>query len=37
MNGRHVKTTLIITLQDPVGIPPKLRSNIDYVFVLQRH
>lgn len=33
MNGRHVKTTLIITLQDPVGIPPKLRSNIDYVFV----
>ena len=33
MNGRHVHTTLIITLQDPVGIPPRLRSNIDYVFV----
>lgn len=33
MNGRHVKVTLIITLQDPVGIPPKLRSNIDWVFV----
>jgi hypothetical protein len=33
MNGRHVNTTLIITLQDPVGIPPRLRTNIDYVFV----
>lgn len=33
MNGRHVNTTLIITLQDPVGIPPRLRTNIDYVFI----
>lgn len=33
MNGRHVNTTLIITLQDPVGIPPSLRTNIDYVFL----
>jgi len=33
MNGRHVHTTLIITLQDPVGIPPCLRGNVDYVFI----
>lgn len=33
MNGRHVNVTLIITLQDPVGIPPRLRTNVDYVFI----
>jgi len=33
MNGRHVYTTLIVTLQDPVGIPPSLRGNTDYVFI----
>lgn len=33
MNGRHLRVTLIVTLQDPVGIPPNLRGNIDYAFI----
>lgn len=33
MNGRHASITFIITLQDPMGIPPKLRTNVDYVFM----
>ena len=33
MNGRHWKIMLIITMQYPLGIPPNLRTNIDYVFV----
>ena len=32
-NGRHVNTTLIITLQSPLGIPPTFRDQIDYVFI----
>ena len=32
--GRHYKITYILTLQDPMGIPPDLRGNIDYVFLL---
>ena len=35
MNGRHWKIMLIITMQYPLGIPPALRTNIDYVFVLR--
>ncbi len=35
MNGRHWKTMLIITMQYPLGIPPNLRTNIDYVFILR--
>lgn len=35
MNGRHWKIMLIITLQYALGIPPVLRSNIDYVFLLR--
>jgi hypothetical protein len=35
MNGRHWKIMLIITMQYPLGIPPMLRSNIDYVFILR--
>lgn len=35
MNGRHWKIMLIITMQYPLGIPPNLRTNIDYVFVLR--
>ena len=34
MNGRHWKIMLIITMQYPLGIPPNLRTNIDYVFIL---
>jgi len=35
MNGRHWKVMLIITMQYPLGIPPTLRTNIDYVFLLR--
>lgn len=35
MNGRHWKVMLIITMQYPLGIPPNLRTNIDYIFILR--
>ena len=35
MNGRHWKIMLVITMQYPLGIPPALRTNIDYVFILR--
>ena len=35
MNGRHYKIMLIITMQYPLGVPPTLRTNIDYVFILR--
>jgi hypothetical protein len=35
MNGRHWKIMLIITMQFPLGVPPTLRTNIDYVFILR--
>lgn len=35
MNGRHWKVMMLITMQYPMGIPPVLRTNIDYVFILR--
>lgn len=35
MNGRHWKLFFLITMQYPLGIPPNLRSNIDYAFILR--
>ena len=35
MNGRWLKVFFIITMQYPLGIPPNLRTNIDYVFILR--
>jgi len=35
MNGRHWKIMLLITMQYPLGVPPNLRTNIDYVFILR--
>ena len=35
MNGRHWHILFIITMQYPLGIPPNLRTNIDYVFILR--
>jgi hypothetical protein len=32
-NGRHFNIFFILTMQYPLGIPPALRSNIDYVFI----
>lgn len=37
MNGRHYKSTFIITMQYALGIPPSLRTNIDYVFILREN
>lgn len=35
MNGRHYKMMFVLTMQYPLGIPPALRSNIDYVFIMR--
>jgi hypothetical protein len=35
LNGRHWKVFLIISMQYPLGVPPTLRTNIDYVFILR--
>ena len=37
MNGRHYKIMFIITMQYALGIPPSLRTNIDYVFILREN
>lgn len=37
MNGRHVKVFLMITMQYPLGVPPQLRANVDYVFILREN
>ena len=37
MNGRHYKLLFVITMQYSLGIPPALRSNIDYVFILREN
>ena len=35
LNGRHWKVILVVTMQFPLGIPPTLRTNVDYVFILR--
>lgn len=35
MNGRHLHILFMLTMQYPLGIPPNLRTNIDYVFILR--
>jgi len=37
MNGRHYHILFIITMQFALGIPPNLRTNIDYVFILREN
>ena len=37
MNGRHYKSTFLITMQYSLGIPPSLRTNIDYIFILREN
>lgn len=34
-NGRHYKLLFLLTMQTPLGIPPGMRSNIDFTFVLR--
>lgn len=37
MNGRHYKILFMITMQFSLGIPPALRTNVDYVFILREN
>lgn len=37
MNGRHYKMMFIITMQYSLGIPPNLRTNVDFVFILREN
>lgn len=37
MNGRHYKIFLLLTAQYCMDLPPALRANIDFVFILQDH
>lgn len=37
MNGRHLRLIFIMTSQYALGIPPNLRTNIDYTFVLREN
>ena len=35
LNGRHLKVFFLLTMQYPLGIPPVLRTNVDFVFILR--
>lgn len=35
MNGRHAHIFFILAMQYAIGIPPNLRTNIDYTFILK--
>lgn len=37
MNGRHWKICFIVSLQYMMGLPPDLRTNIDFVFCLREN
>jgi hypothetical protein len=37
MNGRHWKIFFLLLMQYAIGIPPNLRSNIDWVFLLREN
>jgi len=37
MNGRHIDMVTMITMQYPLGVPPNLRTNIDFVFILREN
>jgi len=37
MNGRHIDLATFITMQYPLGVPPNLRTNIDFVFILREN
>lgn len=35
MNGRHFHVLFLITMQFPLGMPPNLRLQVDFVFILR--
>ena len=37
MNGRHFNIFFLLLLQYAIGIPPNLRTNIDWVFILREN
>jgi len=37
MNGRHWKVCFIVSLQYMMGMPPDLRTNVDFVFCLREN
>ena len=37
MNGRHWRVTFMLTMQYCMDLPPDLRTNIDFVFVLREN
>ena len=37
MNGRHYHILFILTMQYALGIPPNLRTNVDFVFILREN
>tara|TARA_B100000900_G_scaffold131056_1_gene110862 strand:- start:2588 stop:3382 length:795 start_codon:yes stop_codon:yes gene_type:complete len=37
MNGRHYKMLFLLTMQYALGVPPNLRTNVDYVFILREN
>lgn len=37
MNGRHLKVFFMLTMQYVMSIPPNLRSNVDYLFILKEN
>ena len=37
MNGRHWRITFMLTMQYCMDLPPDLRANIDYVFILREN
>jgi len=37
MNGRHYSLLFLLTMQYALGIPPNLRTNIDYIFILREN
>lgn len=37
MNGRHWRITFLLTMQYCMDLPPDLRTNIDYIFILREN
>ena len=36
-NSRHDRILFLLTMQFPLGIPPALRANVDFVFILREN
>lgn len=37
MNGRHRKLFFLLPMQYPLGVPPDLRTNVDYSFIFREN